>query len=86
MEEELSSPTKLLASFESSVKSFHFQVVKFFEYDGEVILDSDSDWDTIVRGILKDLHILEDYQHGLNDPNKTIDNLEEELLQEHLFK
>jgi hypothetical protein len=61
-------------------------VVKFFEYDGEVILDADSDWDTIMRGILKDLHILEDYQHGLSDPKKSIDSLEEELLQQNLFK
>lgn len=85
-DEDIASPEKLLASIESSIKSYHFQVVKFFEYDGEVILDNQSDWDNIVRCILKDLHIVNDFYQGINSSEKSIDDVEDELVREHIFK
>jgi hypothetical protein len=59
--------------------------VKFFEYDGEVILEQEADWDTIVGCIFKDLHILEDYHHGSNT-DKSLELIQEELVHEKLFK
>lgn len=60
--------------------------MKFFEYDGQVILDSQSNWESIVRCILKDLHILEDYYKGIGNYEKSIDVVEDELVQEQIFK
>jgi hypothetical protein len=52
--------SKINASINSSVKSFHFQMHKYFEYDGDVVMEVDADWSTISATVGRDLGLMDD--------------------------
>lgn len=52
--------SKINASINASVKSFHFQMHKYFEYHGDVVLEVNSEWSFICAALSRDLGLTDD--------------------------
>lgn len=52
--------SQINASINASVKSFRFQINRFFDYTSDVILEQDADWNAICRCVIKDMQLVDD--------------------------
>lgn len=75
-EEDFIIASKINATINASVKTYHFVLNKYPDYTGDVILEHGCDWKMITRCVVRDMNIYSDLETVLktrNSQNSEID-------------
>jgi hypothetical protein len=71
-EEDFIIASKINASINASVRSYHCVVSKSPEFSGEIILEQGCDWKMILRSLVRDLNIYQDLETALTAKVKNL--------------